>query len=87
MKPFALSEIKALAQPFPDFDIDDAMRRIVKRIVNRRAVRALLKECRFYRDHTRALEILVQVHAKEWARCEREALVDLRYAFAGRNEV
>ena len=57
------------------------------RSANRTRIRELVKECRFYRDHCRATEILYQVHASEWIKARGDALIDLRYAFAARNEV
>ncbi len=57
------------------------------RAANRNRIRELVKECRFYRDHCRATEILFQVHAKEWKRAQIEAFIDLREAFYSRHEV
>jgi hypothetical protein len=57
------------------------------RAANRARIRELIRECRFYRDHKRATEIIFQVHAKEWAKARREALIDLREAFYSRHDV
>ena len=57
------------------------------RATNRARIRELVTECRFYRDHKRATEILLQVHSREWKRAQLFAFIDLREAFYSRNEV
>ena len=57
------------------------------RAANRTRIRELVTECRFYLDHKRATEILLQVHASEWVKAQREAFIDLREAFYSRHDV